>query len=381
MPPRDLASLLDFLITNRYYPRIAGNLLSQWGPPGRRLLGADFMPPRVIEGIGQDNTGEMERVHFYTVSAKDKTRHSPAPKVDGGQLFGSIRYKLGDSALLVEFDAARYDALMRYLNSNQGMQAVAALEGFADTSVLQGLVEHDEFKVWEALTTGGYGRFGDNGYVELVNGPDLSGQFLEVVDDWSDPEKNPWPVIEERIQRLVNNGYEKAGIRVVLTDQVRQLLKSNPHTAIKAGKSMLVTSSSGAIQTQPISGIVDDNDIAGVFRALGVQAPVAYDLRGFTPGHVQKRFFPEGSMLFIASTGVTEEVRWNVDDPAEVQIVTDTVGVLGIGRANGQPGPGRQVRMRSFLDQTDARLEGEGWQATGPILMQPQAICGLHGIV
>ena len=380
MPPRDLASLLAFLIANRYYSLISSNLLSQWGPPGRALLGAEFMPPRVMEGISQDNTGEIERVHFYTVAAKDKTRHSAAPKVDGGQFFGSIRYKLGDSALLLEFDSSRYDALMRYLNTNQGMQAVASLEGFADTGVMQGLVEHDEFKIWESLTSGGYGRFGDNGYVELVNGPDLSGQFLDVADDWTNPAINPWPTVEARIQRLVNLGYEKNGIRVVFTDQVRQILKSNPFTAIKAGKGILVTNGTGQIVTQPISGIVDDADIDNIFRNLGVQAPRSYDLRGFTPGHVQRRFYAEGGMTFVASTGVTEEVRWNVDNPADVRIVTDIVGVLGLGRANGQPASGRQVRMRSFLDQTDARLEGEGWQATGPILMQPQAVCGLKGI-
>jgi hypothetical protein len=376
MPPRDLASLLDYLIRNRLLSTLAGNLLSQWGPQGRRLLGPDFMPPRVVD----ENFGEIERLHFYTVSAKDKTRHSAAPKVDGGQMFGTIRYKLNDSGLLREFNARDYDALIRYLNNNQSMQAIAQVEGFADTAILQALVEHDEFKIWQALTTGGYQKFGDNGYVELVNGPNLAGQFLDVTDDWTNPAINPWPTIEARIQRLVNNGYDKSGIRVVFTDQVRQILKNNPHTAVKAGKSVLVTDTNGVVQTQPISGLVDDNDIANIFRSLGVQAPVAYDLRGFAPGHAQKRFYSEGCMTFVGSTGVTEEVRWNENNPSDVQIVTDVVGFNGIGRANGQPAPGRKVWMRQFTEQTDARLEGEGTQATGPVLLMPEAVCGLNGI-
>lgn len=378
MPPRDLASLLDFLIRNRLLITMAGNLLAQWGPPGRRLLGPSYMPPRRMPD--GENMGEIERINYFTVAAKDKSRHSPAPKVDGGQMFGTVRWKLGDSGLLREMTARDYDAMMRYLRQNAGMSAIAVAEGFADTAILQALVEHDEFKTWQVLTTGGYKRYGDNGYVELINGPDLSGQFIDAGDDWSDPETDPYAVIEGRVQRLVNAGYSKNGIRVVTTDETRSILKSNPHSALRSGKSRLVTQTDGTIITEPISGVVDDADIDTIFRSLGVQAPQFYDLRGFTPGHVQKRFYPEGSMTLVASTGISEEVRWNEDDPADVNVINDVVGFYGIGTANGQQAAGRRLWMRSFTEQTDARLEGEGVQTTDPILMVPEAVCGINGI-
>jgi hypothetical protein len=378
MPPRDLASLLDFLIRNRTLVAMAGNLLAQWGPSGRRLLGPDFLPPRFLPD--GENMGEIERVHYFTVAAKDKSRHSPAPKVDGGNMFGTVRYKVGDSGLIREMTSRDYDALMRYLRQNAGMSAIGVVEGFADRAILQALVERDEFKTWQILTTGGYGRYGDNGYVELVDGPNLSGQFIDAGDDWSDPETDPYVVIAARIQRLVNLGYAKNGIRVVTTDETRTILKSNPYSALRSGKSRLVTQGDGTIITEPINGIVEDSDIDAIFRGLGVQAPTIYDLRGFTPGHVQKRFYPEGSMSFIASTGISEEVRWNQDDPEDITVVNDVVGFFGIGTANGQQRAGRQIEMRAFTRQTDARLEGEGWQATDGVLMIPEAVCGLNGI-
>ncbi len=379
MPPRDLASLLDYLIRNRVIASMAGNLLAQWGPPGRRLLGPTFMPPRRMPD--GENIGEIERVNYYTVAAKDKSRHSPAPKVDGGQMFGTVSYKLGDSGLIREMTARDYDSLMRYLRQNAGMSAIGVAEGFADTAVLQALVERDEYKTWERLTSGGYGRFGDNGYVELVSGPALAGQFLEVTDDWTDPAINPWPTIFARLKRLTDAGYEKSGIRIVFTDQVRTILKNNPFTALKAGKNVLVTDGSGVISMTTIGDLVDDAELNAIFRANGLQEPVSYDLRGFTPGHVQKRFYPEGNMSFIASTGVSEEVRWNEDSPSDITVVTDVVGFLGVGTPNGQQTAGRRIWMRSFTEQTDARLEGEGVQTNDPVMMIPEAVCGLYGIV
>ena len=378
MPPRitTIAALIAYLLQTRQLQILPGNLLAQWGPPGRRFLGADFMPPRLLE----NNADTIDNLSYYTVAAKDGTRSSPAQLVKGGVVFGSIQYALTNSDLARQFTGNDYEGLVRYLQRRETVQAQAAVVGWTDTTLVQALVERDEFKIWARLTTGGFGRFGDNGFVEFIDGPSLSGQYVIVAGDWSDPTYNPWPDIEARIQREVNLGYEKSGIRVVFTDQIRTILKQNPHTAVKAGKSVLVTNSAGQIQTQPITGIVDDADIDAIFRAMGVQAPISYDLRGFSPGHVQKRFFPEGNMLFMGATGRTEEVRYNEDNPEDVQVVNDTVGFLGIGVANAQQTPGRRVEVRPFLNQKDARLEGEAWQTSDPILLEPLAVAGLSGI-
>ncbi|BCM88732.1 hypothetical protein IAD21_00574 [Abditibacteriota bacterium] len=374
----DIAALLALLLRRREFPLLAATLIASWGPPGRRLIGADFMPPRV----GMDNAGTIDNLRYFTIAAPSTTRYSSAPLEDGGEMFASLNYSLGDGKIARQFTGSDYDGLVGYLARNETMEAIAAVIGWSNTALLQSLVERSEFQIWKVLTSGGYGKFGDNGFVEIVNGPDLSGQFIEAAEDWSDPEVNPYPVIEARIQRLVSQGFVKSGIRIVFTDQVRTILKNNPFTAVKSGKSLLVTNSDGTVQTQPISGIVDDSDIDKIFRAMGVQAPITYDERGWTTAKVQKRFFPEGNMAFIASTGRNENVRFNHDNPADVRavLVPNIVGVVGIGRANGQSVAGRRVAVRPYTDEAAARLEGEAWTTEDPLLLEPLAVCGLFGI-
>ena len=59
MPPRDIASLVDYLIRNRAFAMQMSNLLAQWGPATRRLLGAELLPPRLV----QLNEDTIERVY------------------------------------------------------------------------------------------------------------------------------------------------------------------------------------------------------------------------------------------------------------------------------------------------------------------------------
>src|SRR6476646_8821465 len=213
----DIAALLALLLRRREFHLLAATLIASWGPPGRRLIGADFMPPRV----GLENAGTIDNLRYFTIAAPSTTRYSSAPLEDGGEMFASLNYSLGDAKIARQFTGSDYDGLVRYLARNEIMEAIAAVIGWSNTALLQSLVERSEFQIWKVLTTGGYGKFGENGFVELLNGPNLSGQFIEVAEDWSDPEVNPYPTIEARIQRLVSLGYVKSGIRIVFTDQVR----------------------------------------------------------------------------------------------------------------------------------------------------------------
>ena len=371
----DLLALILMLIRERQFQAVANNLLAQWGPQGRRLLGADFLPPRPVE----KNEDTLEDVRIRTVAAADGTRYSPAQKIDGGELFGKIKYRLGHSDLLREVTGPDYDALVRWLGQNLTMQAAARALGLFDRMIVQALAEHDELKIWEAIQFNRLTRRGDNGYFEYEEGPDLSTHFVSLVDPWSDPENDPWEPIFAAVEKLVGLGFDRGGIRTVSTNKSLNILRRNPHTKDRAGKSVVTTDPGGIVKAVRLSGPVTMSDLSGVFEAEGLRPPVEYDLRIQTRTG-EKRAYAEGHMTFIASTGLTEEVRFNQDNPEDVMLVNDVLGFNGIGVPNGSSEPGRRTAARAYTDQKDARIEYEGWQATGPVILMPQGRVELAGI-
>lgn len=364
----DLLSLILMLIRERQFQMVANNLLSLWGPKGRRLLGADFLPPRPVD----KNEDTLEDVRIRTVAASDGTRHSPAQKVDGGELFGKIKYRLGHSDILREVTGPDYDGLVRWLNRNLPMQAASRALFLFNSMIVQALAEHDELKIWEAIQFNKLTRRGDNGYFEYEDGPSLSSHFVSLVDPWEDPDTDPWEAIFAAVEKLTDYGFDKGGIRIVSTSRMLNKLRRNPHTKDRAGKSVVTTDNGGTVKAVRLSGPVSMQDLSGVFEAEGLQAPVEYDLRIQTKTG-ETRAYAEGHMSLIASTGMTEEVRFNQDNPEDVRLVNDVLGFNGIGVPNGSSDPGRRTAVRAFTDQKDARIEYEGWQATGPVILMPQA--------
>jgi len=373
MPPRDIRTLLEYLKKNGQFGNLTNNLLAQWGPQGRQMLGAQFLPPRVVE----NNQDTLEDVRLRTVAAVDGTRYSPAQLVDAGEMFGKISYRFGHSDLARQITGPDYDGVVSYLNRNMSMQAAGVVLGIFDAQIVQGMVEHDELAAWEAIVYNKLSRRGDNGYYSYEDGPDLTGHRVPVGGDWTDPAYDPWAEdIIPRIKFLVSLGYDRGGIRIVTSDAVIQVLADHPSTARRAYAGQPLFTGQTLAEVAPVT---TDADVAAVFRKLRVQVPITHDLRIFTKTG-QVRAYPEDHMTFIASTGRSEEVRFNVDNIEDVKIVNDVLGFFGIGRANGQQTAGRRSAVRSFTDQKDARIELEGWQATGPVILDPQAIADLSGI-
>lgn len=371
MPPRDIASLLAYLINQRQFQALLNNLLTLWGPSNRPLLGPSFLPPRLV----MENEGVIERVRIRTVAAVDGTRYSPAQLADGGQLFGSVRYRLGNSDIARQFTGPDYDALVRYLNTNQSMQAAAMLMNLYDAAIVQALSEHDEIPIWEGIVLNHLTSRGDNGYFEYEDGPDLTGHRVAAGGNWSDATYNPYDDIDAQAQLLVDKGFERTGIRMVTTDRVRRILMSNPFTAKRAGRVLVM----GGTMAETFTGSVDINDLNGVFAGLGLGEPVTYDRRISTRTG-QVRAYPEGNFTMIAATGRDEEVMYNQDNPADVRIVQDALGFNGIGRPNGRAIAERATEIRAFTNEKNARIEAEGWQTTGPVILEPEAIANISNI-
>ncbi|HEX8177862.1 MAG TPA: hypothetical protein VF543_22425 [Pyrinomonadaceae bacterium] len=368
MWPRELIALVAFLIKRREFARLANNLLGAWGPKNKPLLGPRFLPPRFVD----KNEDTINDVRIRTVAAADGTRYSPAQKVDGGEMFGSIKYRLGHSDILREITGPDYDAITKWLNQNLSMQAAARMIYLFNAMLVQSLAEHDELKVWEAIQFNKLTKRGDNGYFEYEEGPDLSTHFVAVPDPITDPEVDPFDYISAVVDQLIGLGFDRAGLRFVSTNRVLNAMRRNPKVATRAGKSLLTTDMDGTVKATRISGTLSMQDLSGVFEAEGLQAPIEYDRRIQTRTG-EKRAYAEGHMTVIASTGMDEEVRFNQDNPEDVRVVNDVLGFNGIGTPNGTATPQRRTAVRAYTDQKDARIEFEGWQATGPVILVPQA--------
>jgi hypothetical protein len=374
--PRDLLSLVDYLIKKREFQTLANNLLTMWGPGGV-FLGPNYLPPRFVE----NNEDTLEDVRIRAVAAKDGTRYSPAQKVGGGEMFGRIKYRLGHSDLLKEITGPDYDAIKRWLGRNLPMQAAARLLGLFETLIVESLTSHDELKIWEAIQFNALTRRGDNGYFEYEEGPDLTDHFVDVsAEPWTDADNDPWEHIDAGIEQLVGLGFDRGGIRIVTTERVRNALRRNPHTKDRAGKSVVTTNGSGQVQAVRLTGTLSLEALNGVFGDEGLQEPVTYDKRIQTETG-EKRAYAENHMTLIASTGMTEEVRFNQDNVEDVRVVNDVLGFNGIGTPNGQDMPVRATSVKAFTDQKDARVEAQGWQATGPVILMPQARVELFGML
>ena len=368
MIPRDIASLLDYLRDQREFETLTNSLLTAWGPADQPLLSADLLPPRPLE----DNAGTIEEVYYRTVVAQDGTRHSPAQIVDGGEIWGKIHYSLGNSDIARQLIGPDYEGVLRMLGRGQGLAAAARVIGIFDQYIIQAMAWHDEIANWQALLKNRIQGRGNNGWFEYENGPTLAGHFVAAGDDWTDPDYDPWTEIIARINFLASLGYQRSGIRIYTTDKIMQTLAANPNTALRLYAPF-------PNNITPIIGIITVDDVVAVFRKLGVQAPIINDQHVLTKTG-QMRSFEEGNMFFAATTSRTEEVLYNVDDPSQFQLVRGNLGFNGIGKANMQTSTGRRTATRSYENQKDARIEFEGWQSTGPIILEPTARTVISGI-
>jgi hypothetical protein len=80
-------------------------------------------------------------------------------------------------------------------------------------------------------------------------------------------------------------------------------------------------------------------------------------------------------MVLVATTGRDESIDLGDFDPsvASPELVADTIGYVGVGRAAGQSAPGRHVVVNAY-ENKPPRIEGEAWQTSFPVITEPEAI-------
>lgn len=361
----DILSFIAQLKRDGTFGAIAGNAAAQFGPSVAPYLGATIFPERLT----QQNMYKESGIRYSTVIANDGSRYSPVQKKDGGELVGSFNVELGDQNIGREFDARDYDAVLDLLNrtgGNPDMQAAADIVlQWTDTSLNRALIEKTEKQRWEALVNASVVRVGDNGYTETVPYPNPAGHRAAVAGVWSNSAYDPFNDITAMMDLLADKGY--AVNRIVTSTRVLRILTRNDKMARRFAPVRVLS-------TTDIANRLNLADLNGGLQANGIPSLETYDRTYRDQVAGRQRFLPDNVMVFLSATGRDQTVE--VADG--VRYLADTVGYTAIGRAPGQPAPGRIINVE--YDDDPPHLEGKARSTSLPVLTEPESVAVLMTI-
>lgn len=358
-----LASLIDSMNADGTITTIARNPRAQFGRTGRNYVGASLLPERTVP----ENAFREESIKYRTVIANDGTRYSPT-QLKAGDLLGSFLVELGESDIARQFDSQMYDALLRYLMSNQSMEAVASVTNWLDTTVNLALVEHDEKQRWQAIVDASVVRVGDNAYGETVAYSNPAGHRVAESAPWSTDTTDIFADIITQADLLRSKGYTVN--RMFTSTAVLAIMSGN--NTVKARTNRVIVNTSGQIQS--VSGRATRDDINGALQADGLPPIETYDLQYRTQTATQY-FLKRDVFVLVATTGQDQTLDFGDSE----ELFPDTLGYLAIGRAAGQSAPGRVIQAVPKTDKPP-RIEAEGWQTSLPVILHPEAIAVITGI-
>lgn len=362
----DIARLIDQMVTTGAIQRIARNRLAQFGTRTRRLIGAEVLPSlEVPENAYKDDT-----VKYRTVVANAGTRYSPV-QLKGNVLSGTVNVELFDIDIGSELTSRDYDALLRYLDRNDTMEAMANITNFLDTTVNMGLEELREVYRWQAIEKALVNRRGSNGYTEDIAYSNPAGHRAAAAAAWSVDTNDPFDDIFNRVQLMADKGFQVS--RIVSTRYVVGIMGGNDLVRTRVGQ-IKVNVSGGLAVSAGRASLAQINSAMG---AEGLPDIELYDLIYRTQTGTG-RFISNDVMIFLGTTG--RDVNLELGDNATpVEILPDTLGYYGVGRAAGQSAPGRVIQAR-FKDDKPPRIEAQGWETGAPVITEPEAIATITGI-
>lgn len=382
--------LIQNMVESGAFSRVINNPLAQFGSKARAYKGAEFLP----ESEKPENSYTEEVIEYRTLVANDGTRYSPAQKKQG-VITGTFRVDLAHQDVASEFKGEDYDALIKLVEQTMGRQGVEGgdvtredmlgmtkLINWSDVTLSRPLLENIERARWMAIVDAQVLRAGDNGYNEKVNYSNPSGHRASAGGTWSSDAYDPYVDIMAMFELLAAKGYIVN--RIVTTQTVISILSKNAimrarvgHIRVKTDDNTVVNQSAGRASLQQINIHLNSEELPGLER---------YDLQYRTETSSGKflasnsgsdNYVAGGVMAFFCTTG-----RDRTIDRADLEplIIPSTVGYVGIGRAAGKSSPGRATHVRSF-DDKPPRVEGQAWQASLPVIQDPEAIAVIKGIV
>lgn len=361
----DLFSILrDLENDSDGFTRISRNPLAQFGRPSRQYLGATLLPERLVD----ENAFREDQITYRTIVANSGTRYSPTQKKDG-DLIGSFLVELGESDIAREFTSRQYDALLRMLDRNDSLEAMATLTNWLDTTVNLALIEHIEKERWLAIVDAIVTRTGDNEYSESVAYSNPAGHRVAPGAVWSTDTTDIFAEIQAGADLLATKGYTVN--RIITSRPILAIMSGN--NTVKTRVGVAVVNTSGQITSA--AGRASIDAIGGALQADGLPPIELYDLQYRT--QTGTAYFLERDVLvMVGTTGRDEEI--DLGDTAPV-LIGDTLGYVAVGRSAGQNDSGRVIRAEAKQDKPP-RIEAEGWQTSLPVITSPEALYVIDGI-
>lgn len=367
----DIRGAIEIMVRAGAFDQVVGNPLAQLGTANAPYLFATIMPERPVPV----NEYTEEGIRYRTVIANAGTRYSPV-QIKKGVITGMMRVTLGNSDIGSELSGQDYDALIRVLERTNGaltrptMEAATRIFGdWAEKTLNQPLLMHNELNRVNALVLAQVTLTGDNNYREVVNLPNPTGSRVTAGSTWSVNTNDPWTDIIARINFLKKKGYRVA--RIITSTDVLTILRNNDKVKARAG---IISIASGTVTGLP--GTLQEQQLNDLAQRDGIPPFEAYD-RVYNTQTTYGYLLQRDAMIFVAGTGRDERIERGDVEPV---VVGDTLGYTAVGRAAGQNTSGRVVKVKSIDDEKPPRVKGEAWQTSFPVLSDPEAVTVITGI-
>lgn len=378
----DLKGIVEQMIQSGAFSRVVNDPRAQFGVPARNYLGATLLP-EVTKPI---NDFTEENIQYRTIIANAGTRYSPV-QVKGGVISGSFKVSLGYSDTGSQITGADYDALLRLVQYSQGAIApggaplptppMAAMQtqlfNWVDMTLNRPLLEHNEVNRWQAIVDASVVLTGDNGYTETVSYPNPANSRVAQGGQWSSSAYDPWADIMAGAEFLATKGWTVN--RIITSTSVKSKLVLN--TKILNRISRIRWDVAGAAAAIQNPGRAQLSQLNALLGDDGLPPMELYDLQ-YRTSTGSGYFLKRDVFVMVATTGRDRSI--DLADLQPLGNLQNTLGYTAIGVPAGQPVPGRVIKTRVIDDSKPPRIEGEGWQASLPVLTDPEAIFVITGI-
>lgn len=362
----DLSQLLQQIEAARDFYTLANTPSVQFGPLVRPLLGPTILPERAVDR----NEYTEEAIRYKSLIANDGTRYSAAQKRPSGIISGSFNITLGHQDVASEFTSRDYDAVVRYLQQGAGggpsQEATAILLRWVDNSLVTPLINLMEKQRWDAIIDGQITRSGDNGYSEIVTYPNPGGHRSVAGGAWSNAAYDPYADITAKVDLLYDKGY--MANRIITSRKVATMMARNPNIARRAGSVRVLSETD-------IVGRANLEDVNQMLMADGIPVIEVYEGR-YDDLAGTHRYIRDGVMVILSTTGNDEVIAFPNGEP---RIMQNTIGYCALGTPAGYSTSGRQLYTEARKDKPP-RIEGQAWQSSLPVIIEPESMTVITGI-
>lgn len=371
----DVRTLLAQMEEENILGDMANDIRLSFGPPSQPFLGATLLPDRVV----RSNRYTERSLKFMTVIANDGARHAPAQVKGSGVVAADIGVVLGDQDIKRVFDSNDYEDLLAILRTQPTMdQAMNTVLRWVDRALIRPLEQIKEKHRWDAIVDAQIVRRGHNKYVQTVSYEDPDDHRVTLGTPWTDENADPFDDIETQAQLLRDKGFQPT--RIVTSAAVVSVMSKNPNVKSRTGQAVLRVDGSGALLApQYLNATL--SSINATLLGMGLPVIEVYDATYKTQRETAF-YLKRKTMVILSTTEFDETLFIPTDTPGvdEPRFMENTIGYTAVGTPVGYSDPGRVVFLNPHLTTKPPRIEGEAWQATIPVIKEPESIATIEGI-